>query len=397
MSLPDSVRPAGGEHRTHRHPGKHGHGASRRFTYHPREMTFCGYSGSGKTTLVCKLLRRWADHYQVGYVKHDAHRFAIDKEGKDTYSASEAGAASVLINDPRHFARISRMPYSIFEKAYSFVDADFVIAEGFKQSTLPKMLLLDEEGRALDGFRQGTFSHVCGVIGVEHRDERPLELGDTPYFHRDDVDAIAAFIESRFFEQADAPLYGLVLMGGQSRRMGRPKWSLSYGAQTQAQRVSDLLAGVCDQVFLSTRADQQEENLPPVPRILDSFPSWGPTTGMLSAMQEHPEAAWLVVACDLPFLDGATLRDLVSAADPLKIATAYRSATDGLPEPLCAIYQPRAAQRLLQAAGMGLTCPRKVLLESAPRLLDLRHPRALDNVNTPEEFQAALASMEESS
>jgi molybdenum cofactor guanylyltransferase len=117
--------------------------SSGRFTFHPFEIALCGYSGSGKTTLACRLLERWQHDYVVGFVKHDAHRFEMDRAGKDTHAASEAGAASIMINDPRHFARISTLPYSRFERAYAFVDADFVLAEGFKHSDLPKLLLLD--------------------------------------------------------------------------------------------------------------------------------------------------------------------------------------------------------------------------------------------------------------
>ena len=111
-------------------------------------------------------------------------------------------------------------------------------------------------------------------------------------------------------------------------------------------------------------------------------------------MEAHPEAAWLVAACDLPFLDAPTLAALVGGRDRLRIATAYRSAHDGLPEPLCAVWEPRARQRLLQAAGLGMACPRRVLRESRPRLLDLADPRALDNANTPAEYEAARSAIE---
>lgn len=363
---------------------------SRKFTYHPFEATLCGYSGSGKTTLVTKLLAHWGGKYKVGFVKHDAHRFEMDKPGKDTYEAAEAGAAGVLINDPRHFAKISSTPYSVFERGYAFVDADFVIAEGFKQSKLPKLLLLDAEGRAAREFADGAFENVIALVGPGEPAERPADL---PFFHRDDVATIAGFLEHRFLELARAPLYGLVLVGGESRRMGKPKWALSYHEEPQALRTAKLLATVCEQVFLSVRPGQDVSGLEAFPQIADRFPSWGPMAGMLSAMHEHPAAAWLVAATDLPFLDEPTLKALVDGAHPFKIATAYTSANDGLPEPLCAIYQPRAAQRLLQAAGLGMTCPRKTLIESSPRLLTLVSPRALDNANTPEEFEAARTAL----
>lgn len=371
-----------------------------RFAYHPFEVALCGYSGAGKTTLACRLLARWRERYRVGFVKHDAHRFEMDKAGKDTHRAAEAGAAGVMINDPRHFARISTLPYSLFERAYAFADADFVLAEGFKRSGLPKLLLLDADGRAWGEYREGQFTNVLAVAGPGDPPEGlgdPPEGLDAPFFHRDDVDGIGAFIEDFIHRQAEAPLYGLVLVGGESRRMGRPKWALDYRGEPQAERTARLLGTVCARVFLSVRPGQSVEGLPEVERIEDRFPAWGPMAGILSAMEVHPEAAWLVAACDLPFLDAPTLEDLVAGRDPLRLATAYRSARGGahagLPEPLCAVWEPRARGRLLQAAGLGVLSPRAVLAEATPRLLDLANERALDNANTPAAYEAARAAL----
>lgn len=360
--------------------------SGRRFTYHPFEVALCGYSGSGKTTLACRLLARWRDRYRVGFVKHAAHRFEMDKAGKDTYEATQAGATAVMINDPRHFARISALPYSPFERAYAFVDADFVLAEGFKHSDLPKLLLLDAGGRAWQEYQEGRFSNVIAVVGPA---EPPGGLTGVSFLHRDDEEGVADLIEAFMYRHARMPLYGLVLVGGQSRRMGRPKWALDYQGEPHAQRTARLLGGFCERVFLSVRSGQEVEGMPGWPLIKDRFPAWGPSAGILSAMEAHPEAAWLVVACDLPFLDAPTLEALAAGRDPLKVATAYRSAHGGLPEPLCAVWEPRSRQRLLQAAGLRMGCPRKVLIESVPRLLDLANERALDNANTPADYEAA--------
>jgi molybdenum cofactor guanylyltransferase len=364
--------------------------AARRFTFHPFEVALCGYSGSGKTTLARKLLERWRGTYRVGFAKHDAHRFEMDTPGKDTYEASQAGAASVLINDPRHFARISSLPYSALERTYAFVDADFVLAEGFKRTSLPKLILLDEEGRALSELREGRFENVLAVIGREATGPAGLDL---QYFHRDDLDAISHFIEGFFQEAAAAPLYGLILVGGASSRMGRPKWSIEYRGEPQAHRVARLLAGFCDRVFLSVAPGQDTTGMPDLPALEDRFPMRGPVAGLLSAMEAHPEAAWLALACDLPFVEEKTLRKLVASRRRFGIATAYRSAHDELPEPLCAIWEPRSRQRLLQALGVGMGCPRKVLIESATHLVELDDPQALDNANTQEDFWAALSRL----
>jgi len=115
----------------------------------------------------------------------------------------------------------------------------------------------------------------------------------------------------------------------------------------------------------------------------------GPAAGIRAAQLTHPEAAWLVVACDLPFLGAPALSRLVAARDPAKVATAYRSSHDGLPEPLCAIWEPRAAGLLQQYLAVGRNCPRKFLIGSDTLLLDQPQPEALDNVNTPDELALA--------
>ena len=118
------------------------------------------------------------------------------------------------------------------------------------------------------------------------------------------------------------------------------------------------------------------------PQIVDRQPGIGPIAGISAALLEHPKAAWLVLACDLPFLTERTLQHLIAHRDPHKIATAYRSAHDGLPEPLCAIWEPAAREPVLAYIATGKQCPRKFLINSDTALLDLPEQQALDNVNT---------------
>ncbi|HEX7260539.1 MAG TPA: molybdenum cofactor guanylyltransferase [Luteolibacter sp.] len=68
---------------------------------------------------------------------------------------------------------------------------------------------------------------------------------------------------------------------------------------------------------------------------------------------------------------------------------AYRSEFDGLPEPLCALYSPAALKVLEQAQADDFRCPRKILIRNECRLLDPVTPRALDNANTPEDWETA--------
>jgi molybdenum cofactor guanylyltransferase len=72
---------------------------------------------------------------------------------------------------------------------------------------------------------------------------------------------------------------------------------------------------------------------------------------------------------------------------------AFRSRHDGLPEPLCAIYEPSTREGILDVIESGRHCPRKFIIRSGVPLLDQPDPTALDNVNTPEEFAQASAQL----
>jgi molybdopterin-guanine dinucleotide biosynthesis protein A len=192
-----------------------------------------------------------------------------------------------------------------------------------------------------------------------------------------------------------APLFGLVLAGGRSTRMGRDKAALTYGGHvSQLERAVALLRPHVTRAFVSVRADQADD---PVraryEQIRDRAENLGPIAGLLAAQAAHPQAAWLVLACDLPLLDEATLTHLKRARDPARAATAYRSSHDGLPEPLCAIYEPRSGALADAYVAGGRHCPRKFLQGVDTLLLDEPNPRALDNINTPNEYGAAMSTV----
>ncbi len=190
-------------------------------------------------------------------------------------------------------------------------------------------------------------------------------------------------------------IQGLVLAGGRSSRMQRDKAALTYQGTQQLDRAVELALRHVQPVFVSVRAAQAAD---PTRKdhalIVDNFPGEGPMVGIRSAFDFEPGVAWLVLACDLPFLSDAVLAHLLRSRDPKRTATAYRSAHDGLPEPLCAIFEPAAAAEMAAAVARGRDCPRKFLLNANILLLEPQDPRALDNVNTPEEYSAALSALE---
>jgi len=191
-----------------------------------------------------------------------------------------------------------------------------------------------------------------------------------------------------------APVYGLLLSGGRSTRMHRDKAGLDYHGRSQLAHAWERLGAVLGQAYVSVRPDQVDDPLRrEYPQIVDGQAGLGPLAGILAAQAAHPGAAWLVLACDLPFLEARTLAHLLTARDPQAVATAYRSAHDGLPEPLCAIYEPTSAPGLAAWAAGGRSCPRKFLIQSGARLLAPLDPRALDNVNSADEYWTAMQTL----
>jgi molybdopterin-guanine dinucleotide biosynthesis protein A len=190
------------------------------------------------------------------------------------------------------------------------------------------------------------------------------------------------------------PIYGLLLSGGASRRMQRDKAQLAYAGQPQLLRAWHLLEAVTERTFVSVRAEQRDDPLRAgLPHIVDRYDAIGPAAGILTAQESYPDVAWLVIACDLPLLDKAVLKTLIDARDASGDATAFISRFDDLPEPLCALWEPSSHVLLKQRVDGGSYCPRKTLIQSRTKLLPAPGD-ALDNINTPEEFEQMQRQIE---
>lgn len=181
------------------------------------------------------------------------------------------------------------------------------------------------------------------------------------------------------------PLYGLVLAGGKSVRMGQDKSVLQWHGKEQRYYMADLLGSVCDDVYISCRPEQETEMDNNYKTITDNYPGGGPLIGILSAFRYRADVAWLVTACDLPLLDEATLRFLITHRDPDAMATTFQSPHDRLPEPLITIWEPSGFERLQAHIPDGYTCPRKALIRNEVHVKVMLPPNAeaLMNANTP--------------
>ena len=186
-------------------------------------------------------------------------------------------------------------------------------------------------------------------------------------------------------------IYGLVLAGGESRRMGRDKALLVRDGHSQLAHIAALLESITEQVYVSSRQEQQDDpERSRFENIVDRYEGIGPIAGILSAMDTHPNADWLVVACDLPNIDEPTLSFLIENAKQKQPFTAFKSNYDGLPEPLCALYRCGSDAIIRRFVEDGIVCPRKILMRSDTLLLEQPNPVALDNINTPDDLAGSV-------
>lgn len=189
----------------------------------------------------------------------------------------------------------------------------------------------------------------------------------------------------------EAPkLYGLILSGGKSTRMGNDKGLIDYHGKPQREYLFEEASRFCEATFYSARKDQIESFPKDSPIIIDENNYKGPFNGILSAHATYPEVAWLVLACDLPLLTEKGLAELVANRNTEKFATTFSSRESGLPEPLIAIWEPqalRAAKSYLESATSS--CPRKFLINSDIQLVEPSSEDQLYNANSIEDYRLA--------
>jgi molybdopterin-guanine dinucleotide biosynthesis protein A len=184
---------------------------------------------------------------------------------------------------------------------------------------------------------------------------------------------------------------GWVLTGGRSSRMGTDKALLEVDGRPLALRVADEITKVCGSVTLvGDPARYASLGLPVVP---DRFADQGPLAGIEAALSAS-EADWnLVVACDMPSLNAASIEALFAEAeaspaiDAIDVVVPEHS--DGKREPLCAVYHRRCAPAVREAldAGTRAVTAMQASLAAQSRLRYVRvdWPEEFANLNTPED------------
>ena len=347
--------------------------------------------------LAKKIGGKLTPQYKVGYVDAD-HKAGDDDANLAPFSAEYTDKIGFHRLD---FEQKNGTP---FQFRPLFNNADIVLVNGNHFTAARQIVVLDPKkmdslsrklGRLtqIDLFltvdTEGSVSDLENLQNFLNLENNADKWSNVPIFSIHEVDRITDFLRSKIYMP---PLKSLILVGGKSQRMGIDKADLNYHGKPQSQILVDILRGCNTPPHVSCRAEQAVDFMmdlaaEDVPIIADTFLELGPFGAILSAFRHDPNAAWLVVACDLPLLDAETLQFLIKNRNLSAVATAFKSpqSEGSFPEPLITIWEPRAYPILLSFLAQGISCPRKVLINSDIELLNAPNIEALMNVNTPEE------------
>ena len=201
------------------------------------------------------------------------------------------------------------------------------------------------------------------------------------------------YLNSMIFRQRPE-LKAIVLAGGKSVRMGKDKSQIVYYEKPHINHTIDLLEKVGLEVFISFQHKDQNTDLENEV-ILDSIQDLGPFGALCSAFMKYPQFAFLVVPCDLPFIDSQLIQLLLDNRDESKIATSIKAKNKNYPEPLLTIYEPSAYSRLLKFLSIGEAKPITMLLNSNIRVVEIENEEWIINANSPDDYEYAKSKINE--
>lgn len=195
-----------------------------------------------------------------------------------------------------------------------------------------------------------------------------------------------------------AKLLGGVLVGGSSSRMGADKAALRLGGRTFLERALDALRPHVSRTFLigsaARKAELGQSGMPAsdpnlLPWVFDVPGDFGPLAGALAALRADRDAAWLLMSCDAPLHDAASIGWLIFQRHQTAIAVMPRL-RDGSIEPLPVLFEPAALAALEAQASLCETSLRVIANDrrvATPQIPDtLRN--SWRNINTPDDYAA---------
>lgn len=184
-------------------------------------------------------------------------------------------------------------------------------------------------------------------------------------------------------------LYGLVVCGGQSSRMGKDKSLFDYHGQPQRYYLYEMVETLCEKVFISCNKEQAA-SIPKEFNILvddAEFENIGPMAALLTAFKHYPDADFLVIGCDYPFINRHHLKKLVTADLSTIPAIAYYNKVTEKFVPLVAMYNHGIRPMLEANFAKGQYSLNSLLREINAYTINAKSTEIIKSVNTNKEYK----------
>src|SRR6266704_7210476 len=176
----------------------------------------------------------------------------------------------------------------------------------------------------------------------------------------------------------------VVLAGGDSRRMGRPKPWVEVGDTVLLRYVVERLAPAFSEVMVSFSEPEQMEQLVPYRVVFDRKRSAGPLAGLEAGLIAARHDVLFAVACDMPYITLPTAELAVAAAGSCDAAIPRH---DGLFEPVCGAYRKTALPAIVGALDSGNYTAHDVVMDLDVTWLEGIDPAEFQSLNTPADLE----------
>lgn len=344
--------------------------------YAPQEIAILGANCSIISNFVNRVSSMLKHKHKIAYIDASHSKDAI-RPNFDTFTFHQAGGLEIEksadINIYNERVRFNTYDLSFINGNHFEGQKQIIILDSEKENSIIKRLNQINDILFFVAKDENSFVFDCLKEKFEN-------IESVPIYNLDEIEEMSNNIQGMLI-QSIAEIDGLVLIGGKSSRMGTDKSKLKYYGKDHSIHLADLLKNKTVDTYLSVRDSKDYA----YPVIKDRFIDLGPFGAICSAFLKNPNKAYFVLATDLPYINEDLISLLIKNRDTSKVATTVKGKSKEFPEPLITIWEPRAYPILLSYLAQGISCPRKVLINSDVKVIEVAD-KLIANVNTPEEY-----------
>lgn len=199
-------------------------------------------------------------------------------------------------------------------------------------------------------------------------------------------------IESVTRESLPLPVTGLVLAGGKSERMGRPKAFLPFQGTSMIEHVLGIMRGLFNEIFLVANEPAEFETLG-VDVVKDILPYRGPLGGILSGLLVSSNPHAFVIACDMPLMQKRMMREIASRRHGNDVVVLAHH--QGI-EPLVGVYSKNCIKQLEESLFAGDVSVQDFLGGLKAEIFQYKDEASKDilppyfNIDTPQDYSRVI-------